>query len=232
MTTTQRIFKAVPINPSWTVAGTKLDLKAIYRRPSRHVGEYDEIIQARSKDGLPLYDLTGPLPMRRHSDWIAKGYEYVTVVASPHADDGCWPQVAAWLRHNDLTPSEFLQHPVFGTWNPKLYLDTAVHIDRARVDALRALVEKLGSQAVLDVKRSTDPSFTLPLELQNIPAGGLKNHAGRNILPHEEVAGPTPAVPPGSSAAKRLAAQKGAATKRAKAAKAGAVASAAPEGQA
>lgn len=227
----ERVFKCVPLNPSWTIAGTKLDLKAIYRRPRRRVGEYDEIIQERGEDGLPLYDLTGPLPLRRHSDWAAKGYEYVTL-----ADRDSLTKVAGSLRADGHNPAEFDQHPVLGPWNPKLYLATADKIDRAKVSKLRALVEKLGSEAVLDVRRATDPTFNLPPELQNIPPGGpakqLRADKASAVKPGEitDRAGYDQAIadgrlaeipPVGSSAAKRISAQKGAETKRRNAAAAG-----------
>lgn len=172
--TTTRVFKCIPIDNGWIIPGTKLDLKAIYRRPRRLIGEYDEVIQARGEDGRPLYDLVGPLPMRRHSDWIAKGFEYVTVVVNPRREEekGAWAAVAGSLRAKDLNPADYLQHPQFGTWNPKLYLATAEHADAAKFSELRALVYEMGSEAVLKVRRSMDPSFTLPETLQHIPPGG------------------------------------------------------------
>src|SRR4051812_1121892 len=146
----KKIFKCVPIDNSWHIAGTKHDLKAMYRRPRRSIGEFDEVIQERGPDGRPLYDLCGPLPLRRHSDWVAKGFEYVTVVAQPQLEGGGWPVVAASLREKGLEPRDYLQHPQLGTWNPKLYLATADQADIDQFTALRALVEKLGSDVVLD----------------------------------------------------------------------------------
>jgi hypothetical protein len=183
--TPARVFKCVPIENSWTIQGTKLDLKAIYRRPRRRVGEYDEIIPEHGPDGLPLYDLTGPLPLRRHADWIAKGFEYVTVVASPRNDDGAWPAIAASLRAKNLNPADYLQHPHFGTWNPKLYLATADQVEASKVSELQALVEQLGSEAVLAVRRSMDPSFTLPAKLQHIPPGGRVAKTAASASPAE-----------------------------------------------
>lgn len=167
-----RTFKCVPFDKNWGLPSTKLDLKAIYRRPRRTVGEYDEVVQERGPDGQPLYDLVGPLPVRRHSDWLAKGFEYVTVVAVPGAEDHAWGQVAASLRAKGLDPKDYIQHPQLGTWNPKLYLATADQVDLDKFAELRALVEQLGSATVLQVKRSDDPTFTLPKSLQDIPPGG------------------------------------------------------------
>lgn len=210
----ERVFKCIPLDVSWTIPGTKHDLKAIYRRASRRVGEYDEIVPEVGQDGLPVYDIIGPLPLRRHSDWSAKGYEYVTVVAAPGVEGSGWPVVAGHLRAKGLNPQDYLQHPVHGTWNPKLYLDTAGKIDRAKHSELMALVYKLGSQAVLDVRRSTDPSFTLPPALMGIAAGTplpsapvAPTSVTSNTATYAAVDGMLSA-PAGSSAEKRIAAQK------------------------
>lgn len=177
--TETRVFKCVPLDNNWIIPGTKADLKAMYLRPRRSVGEYDEIVPERSPEGLPLYDLCGPLPLRRHADWTAKGYLYLTVVASPrNAEDPAWGLVVGSLRAKNLEPRDYLQHPVFGTWNPKLYLATAHQVDLDKFGALRALVEQLGSDTVLAVKQSDDPTFTLPPALQGIPPGGKMKTLG------------------------------------------------------
>lgn len=222
----QRVFKCIPLEVGWTIPGTKHDIKAIYRRPRRSVGEYDEVTQDKGPDGLPLYDIIGPLPLRRHSDWSAKGYEYVTVVTSPATEGSGWPAVAATLRAKGLNPQEYLQHPVFGTWNPKLYLATAESADRDKVDALRGMVEQFGSDVVTAIKRSEDPTFTLPAQLQGIPAGGvqLRTDVPSDIRPGEitdqagydaaKAAGAIAEIPAGSSAAKRITAQRKNAAKK------------------
>lgn len=214
-----RVFKCVPFDPTWGVAGTKLDLKAMYRRPRRSLGEYDEVIHEKGDDGLPKWDLCGPLPLRRHSDWMAKGFEYVTVIAAPGVEGSGWSSVAGSLRARGLEPRDYLQHPNFGTWNPKLYLDSADKIDHERTDSLRAIVEKLGSEAVLEVRRSTDPAFTLPAHLQNIPAGGKANTAvpatSTTVANASGTVG-TVAATLVSAAAKRSASAKKAAETRAK----------------
>lgn len=172
-----RVFRCVPFNQGWTING-RHNVKAIYRRPARAVGEYDEVIRLRRPDGLPLWDVCGPLPMNRHADWARKGYEYVTVATPADPLDTVWKDlVVPWLRHNGLNPSDYIQHPVFGTWNPKLYLATADDADRVRFDGLRAMVEKVGSEAVIAVRRMTDPTFELPEPLQNVPPGGRGEHA-------------------------------------------------------
>lgn len=187
-----RVFKCVPLNTQWTLPGTKLDLKAIYRRPRRRVGEYDEIIQERAPDGLPLYDLTAGLPMRRHSDWIAKGFEYVTL-----ADRESLEKVAAYLRADGLNPADFLQHPQLGPWNPKLYLATDEQADRVKLNALETMVEEFGSAAVLAISRKDNPNFALPAHLQGLGPGELSTRKVRAAAPappaHQTAPAPAPA---------------------------------------
>jgi hypothetical protein len=203
-----RIFKCVPLDPLWTITGSKLDLKAIYRRPRRSVGEYDEIIQERGPDGLPLYDITSPLPLRRHSDWQTKGFEYVTVVSTLQQGDESFKYVADSLRKQGLNPADYLQHPVFGTWNPKLYLATAEQADRSKFSELTKMVEQFGSAAVTEIRKQNDPTFTLPPALQGIEPGGTVHRAS------VDVAAPGSASAP-SAETRRAAPQKATKTKAA-----------------
>src|SRR5919106_1444688 len=129
-----KTFKCVPFDSVWSIPGTKFDLKGIYRRPRRVVGAYDEITVATSAEGLPLWDLTGPFPIRRHSDWVAKGFEYVTL-----ADLESLEKAAPSLRAKGLNVREYIQHPQLGPWNPKLYAATAEQGDRVAFAELLAL---------------------------------------------------------------------------------------------
>lgn len=158
-------FKRVPFNPAW-VTESKLDLHAIYRRPRYVRGAYDEIVRA-TEGGVPAWDLTGPLPVRRHSDWAAKGYEYVTL-----ADRGSLLLAAPGLRGMGHNPAEYDQHPEFGPWNPKLFEATQRQVDQDQYAALRALVQQYGSETVISIKRASEPAFELPAELRGIPPGG------------------------------------------------------------
>lgn len=166
MDTPKPVFKCVPLDSRWIIAGTKLDLKAIYRRPRRVVGEYDEITLATTADGLPAYDLTGPLPMRRHADWEAKGFEYVTL-----ADQKSLNEAAPFLREQGLSPAEYVQHPT-GPWNPKLYMATAEDADRAAFAELRAMVDKFGIAAVEEIRKKPLPALfkEVYLKAQEAPA--------------------------------------------------------------
>lgn len=53
----------VPFCHEWSGSETKLDLKGIYHR----AGEPGT--------------LTSPLPLRRHNDWMRKGFEFVTLAS-------------------------------------------------------------------------------------------------------------------------------------------------------
>lgn len=48
----------VPFNHQWTNSGSTVDLKAVYRRGDAYAHD---------------------LPVKRHNDWQAKGFEYITL---------------------------------------------------------------------------------------------------------------------------------------------------------
>lgn len=184
-----REFKRVPFDPGW-VSHEKLDLKAIYRRPRYVRGEYDEIMRASDADtGLPAWDLTTPLPIRRHNDHIKKGFEYITL-----ADRDSLGQASKSLRARNLNPAEYDQHPELGPWNPKLYMASAAQSDQSAYDELELLVRELGSEVVLAVRRTAEPAFELPEPLRGIAPRGQDN-AKRAGAPAP------PAPPPERSAA-------------------------------
>jgi hypothetical protein len=79
-----------PARQAWTLAGTKLDLKAIYRRPRRSVGEYDEIVQERS---APTACRSGTSPARCRCAVIATGWRRATSTSrSPTASRSTRPR--------------------------------------------------------------------------------------------------------------------------------------------
>jgi len=138
-------FKPVPLQLVLQ-ASTKLDLKAIYRRQQRAVGPFDEEILLTGDDGLPLWDLTTPLPVRRHGDWLKRGFEYVTL-----ADMDSLEKVAPWLKNEGLDPRDFLFHRHFGPWNPKLYSATAAEGDRQSIVRIFDALDKHGIEAYEDI---------------------------------------------------------------------------------
>lgn len=170
-------FKAVPFDEAW-IASDKIDVHAIYRRPILDdLGE-----QARDAHGVPQWDLTGGLPVRRHFDWRRKGFEYVTL-----ADGESLSKVAPLLRKRGYNAADYimLRNRVVGAtpWNPQLYLASQATVDRAQHDELVTLVQKFGSDAVLEIKRATEPHFQLPAHLRDIPPGGRTLDPRRNSTP-------------------------------------------------
>lgn len=134
-------YPCVPFNPDWANSGTKFDLKAIYARPNG--------------------DLC-TLPMRRHYQWAAKGFTYVTL-----AD------------HNSLAAARVVnpQQYVVGLdldgkqtpWLVELYL--AEQQDRqGQADAdLAALVEKHGAETVEAIKGIKLPA-SVKAKARKVPA--------------------------------------------------------------
>lgn len=151
-------YQCVPFDPEWAQSGCP-DVKAIYRRPRRDKWFRPE----RQADGTPAWDLTGPLPLRRHADWAAKGFEYVTLADRGDLMDG---GVLKSLRARGLDPRTFLNGPGQRVWEADLYLQEAA--ERAQQDLvdLEALVKEFGSDAVLKIKRQADPAFELPEPLR------------------------------------------------------------------
>jgi hypothetical protein len=118
-------LKCVPLNPDW-VGNTGLDMRAIYRRPNG--------------------DLTADLPLRRHNQWQAKGFEYVTL-----ADASSLKLAAPWLMSKGHNPQEFVagySNEGATPWNVTKYLEGAHAADVAAADELKRLVDQFGVDAV------------------------------------------------------------------------------------
>lgn len=158
-------FRAVPFDENW-VTSDKVDVHAIYRRPI-----LDELGEQQIIDGVPQWDLTGGLPVKRHRDWTKKGFEYVTL-----SDFESLNAAAPGLKARGLNPGDFVNirnRSTTSPWNPALYFRSAGKTDREHVDAFQKLVEQLGSEAVRAVMRATkDPNYELPAHLRNIPPAG------------------------------------------------------------
>jgi hypothetical protein len=162
-------LKLVPFNGTW-INHDKIDLHAIYRRPRFVEDKYGEMQREVSKDGVPTWDLTGPLPVRQHNKWTAKGFEYITLANRESL------YMAA--RTNTLPPGktiqEYDQHQTGGPWNFRKYIegeDAMMTLDAAQ---LKADVEEYGSAAVEMISRRTNPAFVLPENLRNIPARSIE----------------------------------------------------------
>lgn len=150
-------FRPVPLQVVLQAA-VKNDLKAIYRRIRRTVGAFDEEIVVTGDDGMPLWDLTTPLPVARHNDWMKKGFEYVTL-----ADRDSLDKVAPFLAIQDppLNVRDYVCHPHFGAWNPKLYAAVAAEGDRAAIGELFRLLDQYGVQTVEAIRGTRLPPAVL-----------------------------------------------------------------------
>lgn len=160
-------LKLVPFNPAW-ISHDKLDLKAMYRRPRFVADEFGEFSREYDPNGLPTWDIVGPLPVKQHTRWQTKGFEYITL-----ADRASL--VEAW-RKGTLPPGEhardYDQHQTGGPWNYRKFIDGANAQAAQDAEHLKSLVERLGSEAVEAVKRSTEPGFVLPEALRGIKPKG------------------------------------------------------------
>lgn len=202
------VFKAVPFDENW-INHDKIDIHAIYRRPI-----LDDVGEQVTVDGIPQWDFTTGLPVRRHYDWAKKGFQYVTLADSKSLAN---KHVLQGLRAKSLNPSDYimLRNRMVGQspWNPQLYLASADQVERDSFASLRALVERLGSDVVRDVKRADDPTFELPRHLRDIPAGGrVKEPQAATSTPaatstSEPPAPARPKAPPKKSVAGRAAKQ-------------------------
>lgn len=136
-------LKCIPLRPEWT-GSTGPDIRAIYRRKKTdNFGA--PILDA---DGNEQWDTTGPLPLRRHADYAAKGYEYITL-----ADEDSLAKVSRALREDGLDPMSFLQdRRTRSPFNAAMWIEDQRVAESNRVTELRALVKEFGVEAVVKMK--------------------------------------------------------------------------------
>lgn len=170
----------VPFDSSWAGSETKLDIKGIYAR-----------------GGDPT-SLTSPLPLRRHLDWSRKGFTFISLSSLEELG-----LVAQSLRANGHDPQSmrdcFDQN---GQFNVKAYLAEVSVTSADRVADLQAKVDRYGAEAVLDLMRVSDPSFTFPPEVrltsdQASEPVAEEPDAPKTTRPKKEKAAPAPSEPVG-----------------------------------
>lgn len=179
--------KLVPFNSGWA-ENSRLDLKAIYRRPRWTKNEFDEDVQERDVNGRPLWDITTPLRVLDHNKWIAKGFEYITLATR---DDLIKAYKAGtvqgdWRQYN--------QHQTGGPWNHKMYEAGRVQGEADGLDALRDQVDQFGPDAVEAIRRTVDPGFVLPPHLRAPVASSVAEGAPvvSSGVPERKKPGPKP----------------------------------------
>lgn len=151
------MLKLVPFNAMW-IQHDKIDVHAIYRRPRYREDEYGE------KYPVPWeWDLTGPLPVKMHNKWSAKGFEYITLANRDSLiTAGRLGTIAGDWRTYD-------QHQYGGPWNYKKYAEGMMVTDAARADVaakaeaiLADQVKTYGWETVEAIRKQTDPTFSVP----------------------------------------------------------------------
>lgn len=153
-------LKCIPLNLDWCDT-TKQDFHAIYlRRKQDNWG-----VPTLDASGREQWDATGPLPMRRHSDWMKKGYQYLTLFIA--SDDHRWPLVAGWIRQTTGDdPATYIQNRrQRTTFDVGLWQLGAIGEREKELAALRAEVEQYGAETVLAIRQRVDPNFRLPADL-------------------------------------------------------------------
>lgn len=150
-------MQLVPFHEKWAGSETKLDLKAIYRRPSVHGG----------------FTLTSPLPLRRHLDWTRKGFDYVTLSSIEDVQ----PVLATLSQDGiDLPTLRKSYDARTGVFDTATYLKTERQKDDAFVTELQAKVDKFGMDAVTEMMRVQDPAFVMPA---TVKAAGARKAPAR-----------------------------------------------------
>ena len=141
-------MELVPFFSEWTGSETGLDLHAVYRRPG------------------PGITLAHALPVRRHRDYVARGYEYVSLATAKDVNDA-----SRFLRSNGIDPTSFrgsYRTDLGGAFDTALYLKEAALKAQAEMAELKELIERHGPEVVTDIKRQTDPEFTIPPVLAKV----------------------------------------------------------------
>ena len=135
-------YPTVPFQESW-IASENVDAKGVYRRPHRNAITNDVVTDAL---GVVAYDYS-ILPVRRHNDWLGKGFEWVTI-----ADAESLGMVANSLRAQGLNPRDFIMDPRTNSpWNPAKYAANATQTAQTEHARLKALVEKHGVEATEEI---------------------------------------------------------------------------------
>jgi hypothetical protein len=156
-------LRLVPFNATW-ISHDKIDIHAIYRRPRFKEDKYGEQHRELDGNGMPTWDIVGPLPIRRHNDWEKKGFQYVTLANRE--------SLAVASRFGTLpdgtTMRDFDQHQSGGPWSPRLYAEGMEQATDLAMARLESDVRKYGSEVVENVRRGVDPEFSLPEKLRGI----------------------------------------------------------------
>ncbi len=158
-------LKLIPFNDAW-ITHEKIDVHAIYRRPRYVEDEFGEMVREFDNSGKATWDITGPLPVRQHNKWRAKGFEYVTLANRTSL------KIAA--QFGTLPPgtsaAEFDQHQTGGPWSWKKYVQDAETMSTIEAEQLRQDIDEFGADVVERIRQRTDPAFRIPEHLRGVKA--------------------------------------------------------------
>jgi hypothetical protein len=143
-------YKCVPWNPAWANAD-HLDIYAIYRRP--HTDRWGK--PTTDASGAPEWDYVR-LAVKRHNTWAGKGWHYVTLADLPSLQ-----AVSKSLAAQGLDWRSFVATPPpeSSPWDAVAFLaDQQAHTAEAAED-LKALAAEFGLDALVKIKRQTDPTW-------------------------------------------------------------------------
>lgn len=135
------MYPCVPLNLDWT-GSTKLDLHGIYDRGNG--------------------DLC-TLPMRRHQQWMAKGFSYVTL-----ADAESFKKAVPFLQAVGKNPQDYIAG-IDGDGRPTPWIAAKYIAEqqatRADSDAeLKGLIDQYGVEQVEKIRGAKIPARLLPTE--------------------------------------------------------------------
>ncbi len=154
------MLKLVPFNSAW-ISHDKVDIHAIYRRPRFVKDQYDEDQREYDANGMPTWDLTGPLPIKQHNKWTMKGFEYVTL-----ANRSSLVVAAKTGTLIGGSVRDFDQHQTGGPWNYRKYAEGQQDSNTAEFEQLKSDVMRFGADAVEELRKRQDPGFVLPPALR------------------------------------------------------------------
>ena len=151
-------LKCVPLVAGMSGSDNKLDLRAVYRR--KKCDNWGKPIL--DAEGREQWDVTGPLPLRRHGDYVRKGFEYITLADEQSLLDAAQPLSAAGIDWRQFANQERRTRSPF---NPVLYADDTRSNRERELETLRDLIARIGPDAVLAVKRTEHAGWNFPPEI-------------------------------------------------------------------
>jgi len=162
------MLKLVPFNQAW-ITHDKIDVHAIYRRPRYTKDDYGEDQrEVHAETGEPTWDITSPLPVKQHSKWLAKGFEYVTVADRDSLRRAALHRTVLDEHGEACDWRVYDQHQTGGPWNLRRYMEGLSSTTTLANDQLRADVEKYGPETVENIRRRYEPGFRVPDHLRHL----------------------------------------------------------------